>query len=381
MKRQRLELLLLFAGFFALYALTAQRGVGWGDSAEFQDWILNHSEFVCGPQFSNAHPLYVSFCRLFAVGPTSVTLVSSLFGALAVVGLYLCTRRVAIAVLFGLSQMMWWLSCVAEVQTMSLAMTAFETWLFIEGLGRVRTGTSRGVLLLSFAALLNGIHLSVHNFALLSLPVYAAAAICAFVQRGENGVRRLSAAALCSIILSWFAGASIWMWHAFSRGLGDVLFGRYGAKVLGVAPASWTHAGFNLFIASISFAVPAALVWWSIKSAGFKTLLRGGTVFKGRFWIVALFAVNFLFWIRYFVPDQSQFLLPTLFYAYILMKDVKIGANRLVALALMQVVLPILAYAAVSQLPVPEERRGLHDGRNDARYFTIPWRTPALWPR
>ena len=372
MKRQRLESILLFAGFFALYALTAQRGIGWGDSAEFQDWILNHSEFVCGPQFSNAHPLYVAFCRLLAVGPTSVTLVSSFFGALAVVGLSLCTRRVSLAVLFGLSQMMWWLSCVAEVQAMSLAMTAFETWLFLGALERIRAGATRGVALLSAAALLSGLHLSVHNFALLSIPIYVVAAVCAFARRGVDGSRQLSVAGLCATASFWLFGASIWIWHAFSRGIVDVLFGRYGAKVFGFAPVNWTQAGFNFFIAALSFAVPAALAWWHRKN------LR---VFAWNFWVVALLAVNFLFWIRYFVPDQSQFLLPTLFYAYVLMKDVKIGANRFVALALMQVVLPILAYFAVSQLPVPEERRGLHDGRDDARYFTIPWRIPASWPR
>ena len=36
----------LACGFFALYALTAQRGLGWGDSAEFQDWVLNHAVFT-----------------------------------------------------------------------------------------------------------------------------------------------------------------------------------------------------------------------------------------------------------------------------------------------------------------------------------------------
>ena len=372
MNRRRLEFLLLFAGFFALYALTAQRGTGWGDSAEFQDWILNHSEFVCGPQFSNAHPLYVSFCRLFAAGPTSVTLVSSLFGALAVGGLFLCTRRVALSILFGLSQMVWWLSCVAEVQTMSLAMTAFETWLLLGGGERVRTGASGGAAWLSSVALLAGIHLSVHNFAVLSLPVYVAAVAWTFARRGSDGARRLSAAALCVIVLSWSAGASVWIWHAFSRGLGDVLFGRYGAKVFGVAPASWTHAGFNLFIATLSFAVPAALAWWHRRDA---------RIFAWSPWVIALLVVNFLFWIRYFVPDQSQFLLPTMFYAYVMMKDAKIGGNRLAALSLMQVMLPVFAYLVVSQLPVPEERRGLHDGRDDARYFIIPWRTPASWPR
>lgn len=357
---RRLEPFLLFAGFFALYALTAQRGIGWGDSAEFQDWILNRTEFVCGPQFSNAHPLYVSFCRLFASGPTAVSLVSAFFGALAVAGMRLCTKRASLAVLFGLSQMLWWLSCVAEVQTMSLAMTAFETWLLFGGLERIRAGAKGGAVLLSAAALLAGLHLSVHNFALLSLPIYAAVAVSA-----------LSPAAFCAVAFSWLAGASIWILFAVSRGLGDVLFGSYGGKVFGLAPANWTHAGFNLFIAALSLAVPSALAWWH------KNDLR---MFLRRPWILALLAVNFVFWIRYFVPDQSQFVLPTLFYAYVALSDAKIGANRFAALVIIQVLLPVFAYMVVSQLPVPEERRGLHGGRDDARYFVIPWRTPALWP-
>lgn len=372
MKRLRLETALLFAAFFALYALTAQRGIGWGDSAEFQEWVLEHSEFVCGPQFSNAHPLYVAFCRLFAVGPTSVALVSSFFGALAVVGTFLCIRRFALAVLFGLSQMLWWLSCVAEVQTMSLAMTAFETWIVMTGLGRVRGGfVKSGATWLSAAALLSGLHLSVHNFAVLSLPVYA---VLMF--------RSLPVPASIAVAACWALGASPWIYHAFTRGLGDVLFGSYGAKVFGILPVNWTQTGFNAFLASLSFLVPALLALWKAKSAGItpKAVLRGHGVPRDRMWIAVLFLVNFAFWIRYFVPDQSQFLLPTLFYAYILTGDAEVGGKRFAALALMQLLLPVLAYSALSRLPVPEGRRGLHGGRDDARYFAIPWRTPVSWP-
>ena len=358
MKLRRLEPILLFAGFFALYALTAQRGIGWGDSAEFQDWVLNRSEFVCGQCFSNAHPLYVAFCRLFASGPYAVTLVSSFFGALAVCGMFLCTRRLALAVLFGLSHMLWWLSCVAEVQTMSLAMTAFETWFIMVGIDRVRGGSAKsGVAWLSAAALFSGLHLSVHNFAVLALPVYAVLAVCL-----------LPIAASLAVAAFWALGASVWLYNATVRGLGDVLFGSYGAKVFGVLPGNWTQTGFNLALATLSFLVPALLAWWGARRAG-------AGIFRGRLWLVALFAVNFLFWVRYFVPDQSQFLLPTLFYAYVLLKDVEIGKHRLVSLAVMQVLLPVMAYLFVSQLPVPDERRNLHPGRDDARYFTIPWRT------
>ena len=128
--------LALSVGFFLLYALTAQRGWGWGDSAEFQDWALNQNAVICGPHFSNAHPLYVCFCRLVAGSPFAVTLVSSFFGAMSVGGLFLCTRRFGLSVVFGLSHMLWWNSCLAEVQAMNLTFTAFETVLLLRFLDR-----------------------------------------------------------------------------------------------------------------------------------------------------------------------------------------------------------------------------------------------------
>ena len=56
----------LVAAFFALYALTAQRGVGWGDSGEFQHRILDLPDGILGgcESFAVAHPLYVALGKL-----------------------------------------------------------------------------------------------------------------------------------------------------------------------------------------------------------------------------------------------------------------------------------------------------------------------------
>lgn len=349
--------------FFALYALTAGHGRQWGDSAEFLEWILSEDAFVCGPHFSNAHPLYVAFCRLVAKSPFAVTLVSSLFGALSVGGLFLCSRRLALAVLFGLSQMLWWLSTRAEVQTMSLAMTAFETVALIvavEGRQSWRTAA------LCALALLAGIHLGVHNFATLSLPVY----IVLLVVLVRSGACRPTAAA-CAVAC-WLVGASPWLCAIFTRGPADVLVGAYGAKVVGLWPGNWTQTAFNFALASVSFAVPVAIAWW-----GRRTLLSDvACAAKGasaNWFLLALFAINAAFFVRYFVPDQSQFLLPTLFFAYLLLRRLDIRPSRAVALACLQMLMPVLLHRVVSQLPVPEERRGLHPGRDEARYFILPW--------
>ena len=338
--------LALSVGFFLLYALTAQRGWGWGDSAEFQDWVLNRNAMICGPHFSNAHPLYVCFCRLVASSPFAVTLVSSFFGALSVGGLFLCTGRFGLSIVFGLSHMLWWNGCVAEVQTMNLAFTAFETVLLLRFLDRGEGRWFAGLVLL------NGIHLNAHNLAFLALPVYAAA----FLVRARG--RRLALA--FPFVALWAIGACGWIWAAWARGLSDVLVGAYGGKVFGLLPANGMLTAFNFALAALSFFAPVAIWWW--------TRCRPKNVF-----VWALFAINLLFWAKYFVPDQATFLLPTLFFAYVLVSCAGLGGKRLVALAALQLLLPLMAWQVLAMLPRPDWKTA-HEGRNDAAYFALPWK-------
>ena len=338
--------LALSAGFFLLYALTAQRGWGWGDSAEFHDWVLNQDALVCGPHISNAHPLYVRFCRLVAGTPFAVTLVSSFFGALSVGGLFLCTKRFGLSVVFGLSHMLWWNSCLAEVQTMNLAFLAFETVLLLRFLEHDEWRW--------FAALvfLNGVHLNAHNLALLELPVYAAA----FLLRVRG--RRFALAVPFAVL--WMCGACGWVWAAWTRGLADVLVGAYGGKVFGFLPVNWTLTAFNFFLAFLSLFAPLSIWWW--------TRCRSRNAF-----VWALFAINLFFWMKYFVPDQATFLLPTLFLAYVLVSCAELGRKRLVALAALQLLLPLMAWQVLVMLPRPDWKSA-HEGRNDAAYFALPWK-------
>lgn len=346
----------LLVGFFVLYALTAQReGWAWGDSAEFQTWILCERDWICGPHFSNAHPLYVAFCRLFASTNYGVNLVSSFFGALSVGGLYLCTRRFGLALVFGLTHMLWWNSCQAEVQTMNLCFTAFETLLLLKFLG---DGRWRWFALL---ALLNGIHLEAHNFALLALPVYAAA----FFVRARG--RQIGLA--IPLLFVWALGACGWLWAFATRGAADVLVGNYGAKVAGILPANMTLTAFNFALAGLSFFAPLTIWWWGRKGVGRAT----GEMRRNTRWIVALAAVNLVFWVRYFVPDQATFLLPTLFFFYLLVAQVEYGRRRVIALLAMQVLLPLMAWQVLSAIPTPNWKTR-HEGRDDAAYFALPWK-------
>lgn len=338
----------VFGAFFALYALTAQRGLGWADSGEFQHWALDCTSLLCGASFSNAHPLYVALARFAADTPYGVTLVSSFFGALSVAGFFLCSRNPALSVLFGFSQMLWRLSCLAEVQTMSLAFTVFGVAAFQKWIATRRTGW------FALAAFLAGLHLACHNFALLLLPVYGVAAL----------VLRLDLKG-CFLSAGAFAvGAAGWIYAIFTRGAQDVFVGRYGAAVSGFLPQDLRVALFNAVLASLSFAVPVGVA-----------LVRArGALKANSWWMWGFFGVNFLFFVRYFVPDQATFLLPTLFFFYLLLAKVRLSVRATLALALVQVLLPVCLYGVLSLLPAPEERTRLHPYRNEASYFALPWK-------
>lgn len=353
-KRTLLTFLALAVGFLALYAVTAQRGLGWGDSGEFQFRILHGAAGTLADcdSFATAHPLYVALAKACCHTPYQVTFVSCVFGALAVAGFFLCSRNLALTVVFGLAHSVWWLSCVAEVYTMSLAFLAFETFFLL----RYLEGRRISWLIAMFA--LNGLHLELHNLALLTLPVYA---IVWFRDARRNGPVRSALP-----ILVWFLGASFWLESVYMRGAADVLFGSYGGQTLGILPKNWTLAAFNLVLTSMSLVAPFSLWWWHrLAGGGWKLPVNGI--------LVALFTVNFLFFVRYFIISQFTFALPSLFFAYLAVSRLELRPNRAISLALMQVLLPILAWQVLEQVPRPKFYAS-HKYRNDAKYFALPWK-------
>jgi len=353
-KRTFLMFLAITVGFLVLYAATAQRGLGWGDSGEFQFRILEGGVGTLADcdSFATAHPLYVALAKAFCHTPFHVTFISCVFGALAVGGFFLCSRNLALTVLWGLSHAVWWLSCVAEVYTMSLAFLAFETFCLLRYL------EYRRMLWLIALFALNGLHLELHNLALLALPVYA---FVWFRDVRRNGPMRSALPPL-----AWLFGASFWLESLVVRGAADVLYGSYGGQTLGLLPKNWTIAAFNLALTAMSLVVPFLIWWWHRRSGCGWKLPVGGV-------IVALFGVNFLFFVRYFIISQFTFALPTLFFAYLAVSRLELRANRAISLALMQMLLPVLAWQVLEQLPRPRFY-ARHKYRNDAKYFALPWK-------
>ena len=244
---------LLLACFFLLYAVTAQRGVSWQDSGEFQYRVLIHDYFwISG--IARAHPSYIAGAELFScLFPASCRLYAlNLFSGLGMaVALLLLARilsqlhlkkfTILLAVMtLGLSHMAWWMSTIAEVYTWSIALLMAEVLCVARLCTPPEQGSGfrvRGWILL---ALLNGMHASFHNFAFLNLPVYAILFVCLHVQK-----RFLYTARVLLICAgAWLIGASLLVglfvleWNttqSFVATLKSLFFGReYEDVVVGM---------------------------------------------------------------------------------------------------------------------------------------------------
>lgn len=150
--------LVIFFVFFTLYAWMAQRGFSWQDSGEFQYRVLaDDLRWYSG--IARAHPLYIVFTRGFSLcfpaawRVYSITLSSGVGMAVALAFLFALVVRlsgersagIAAGILsvtvLGFCHMGWWMSCMAEVYTWSLAFLMMELYCLFrsaqaEGAGR-----------------------------------------------------------------------------------------------------------------------------------------------------------------------------------------------------------------------------------------------------
>jgi len=375
----------------AVYAVTAQRGVSWQDSGIFQHRVVTGTYTDLGDGgLAVVHPWYLKSARLFCMAfPQSlqvyaVNLYSGVGMALAVTLVFILTRlltgsalaAIVAAVTLGLTHMGWWLATIAEVYTWSLA------FLFAELLCVLRLCLApsdivrqRAWCLLMF---LNGMHASLHNVAFLNLPVYGVLWLV-YVRENQLPLRQtFTRACLCAVC--WLAGASLLVIMVVSdlsqtRSLVATLTsllvgGRYGAAVMGAGGVNLRLAAGNMALTAVSFASPC---WLCVVKIAKGT--SGGNVFKRV--LLALTVIQALFWVRYFVPDQATFVLPTLGFGAVWLG---LGAASFHK----RTVCVLLALGCVSQVVVPwalvvaarphmARLRSL-PFRDEARYWLVPWK-------
>ena len=402
-------------GFLCLYALTAQRGVSWQDSGVFQLRIL-YRDLYGTDGIALAHPLYVllthAICALFGdffsiEAPTAANIASGIWMAMALWLFHDCAMRLsrsrAAAMLatltLGFSHLAWWLSTIAEVYTLSLCLLLAEARCVI----RLLQG-ERSRRLFVGAAAFSGLGFAVHNFALLSLPVTVGAIAISIARQWHNNNARISVPSFllktALLFVVWASCAGLVLCPALKllaggvapgQALSELLVGKYGTQVAGRSslPIGMTIANFG--IAAISLLSPCWLAGAVAlrRSFGRATSLGGfvRAISPAVRYTIAIFIVHALFALRYRVPDQALFLLPTLSFAALLLAPLlsRIGKCGLLAPALLAVAtvvygvaMPIAANAVLHLPPLQNRivasRSRILPFRDEVRYWALPWK-------
>ncbi len=380
--------LVLAAGFFVLYLATCQRGWCWQDGGLFQRRIFS-GDIEGSFGIAAAHPTFIwlgcavdSVCRMLGGGMVArlfLTNAQSAFWMAVAVGFFAAAVRrysgsgkasLICSFMLGFAHMTWWMGTICEAHALELALFAVELYIFV-GLAKesrfsMRPGNA-GLACLAFAS---GLHFSVHNLALLALPVYAFVAWR--MVRGRHLVAKLA-----GIAGIWAIGASPVLYLAVREiprsgllaAVRSVLVGSFGSEVVGILPSSPKIFLLNCALAALSFAVPFA-------GLGVVKRPRGSTpaIAELRVPLVVMLAIHAVFLVRYFVPDQAFFLLPTLA-LWILLMSPGFAAERHPVRKLLQIAACGVLLPALASFIAPRGLdRGTHPGRDDAKYFAIPWK-------
>jgi len=378
--------LTVLVAFALLYGLTAQRDVGWQDSGMFQYRVMER-DYTGDLGLALAHPLYILMGRA-AMGVLpgheflALNLLSSLGMAIALANLSLITLRLtgrwwislAAVVMLGTAHTIWWLSTIAEVYTWVTALLSFEILLLISLIRRPRWST------LVLLAMVSGMGWSLHNFALLPLPVYLGVMVYLIARRQlpawcvlpALGAYMLGAGLYVSMIVAYaIKGGSV------VAAIKSALVGDYAAQVMGQG-GKWQFFKSNAALGALNFInllLPLAIVGWIT----FRK--RIGTVLAIALGAVTL--IEIIFVVRYPVPDQFTFMLPSLFMialaaavglATIAQRSVLWGRRTATACVAFAAI-ATLAYAVlpgmIPQSSLPHRHLPFRD---EARYWVTPWK-------
>jgi len=379
--------------FAALYVATAQRGASWQDSGQdsgLHQWRVRVGSFRGQFGLATSHPLYVAAGQVIARVPVgtlewrlnafSGVGMAVALANLACVGAVLTGRRwtgLAVVAMLAVAHTVWWLATIAETYTWSAAGLTAELWLLVLLLRRPRART------LAALALVSGLGWSLHNLALLPLPVYVVAAVALVVRR------RLPARALAAAAGAYLVGAGAYLVligqaavesGSIRTAIGSALFGRYAGEATNLLALS-KYWRANLALAALNFVnvlAPLAVIGWF----GLRRRLGGPLAAA----VAAITAIEILFVVRYPVPDQFTFLLPTLMMlgvaAAVGLAVVADASRRWPVAAIVTCVLSVAAPPVVyATAPHLVRAAGLYAGRSrqlpyrdELRYWLVPWK-------
>ncbi len=346
-------------------------------------------------QYSNplglalAHPLLIAAGRALRVFgdanlPTAMNLLSGVGMAVAVANVFLLGVRltgrrvpaVLAATMLAVAHTPWWLATITETYTWVAAGLTTELLLLVWLLRNPHWRTA------ALLGLVSGLGLSLHNFALLPLPVYAVAIMVLVVRR------RLPTWAPAAVIGGWLIGAAGLGTLVIGQGMatGDwvatihsALFGEaWQSDVLGGSAEALSRAGMYIGLNwPIVSLLPVLMGWWFMpRVAGRAVGTALGTVA----------AIHLIFAMRYPVADQFMFLLPSY---TLLAVGAAVGFHRIdsmrprwrtvcMALVLSSIAVTPILYATVPRL-LTAAGRSIRPGRkwpyrDENRYWITPWK-------
>ena len=373
----------------ALYFITAQRDMNWQDSGLLQ-WRVLTGDVYGELSLAVAHPLLIlagQALKAIPVGTTELKMnfLSGVGMAVALANftglIIFLTGRWKTALLFaamlGVSHTAWWLSTLTETYTWVAAGLTAELWLLAR-LIREPRGTTLAAL-----AFINGLGLTLHDFALLPLPVYASTAVWLAY------TRKISFGGLGLAFVAYLAGAALIMGMvvqtAISNGslifaLHSFLFGEGEERVLSTSFFS-RYTLPNLALASLSYlnpVLPLAILGW------FRFCKVLGKPLAVAIGIVTF--IEILFIIRYPSQDQFTLSLPALIMIFLAAAIAAAHVQRVssfwsrfvvgtsvLSIALMPVVYGTLPHA-LRMVGLEVKRPRTLPYRDELRYWITPWK-------
>jgi len=353
-------------------------------------WRVLNTDLTGDLGLALSHPLYLAAGKLFMWFPLGdmpfrLNILSGIGMAVALANLaavlFLLTGKrwigFIISAILALAHTAWWLSTIAEVYTMSLAGLSAELWLLILLLRNPRW------YLLAGLAFASGLGIVIHNLALLPLPVYGVIALLLIVRKRLPFGSAIIAAVcyligaapyLFLVIISALQSGNIW------GAVQSAVFGKYAAEVLNLSPWS-AHFKVNAALCAMNFVnalLPLAIVGW----INFRKRL--GPMIANALGAITL--IELMFAIRYNVPDQFTFFLPSLLMIVVaagvglrVLSDLsKSWRNAAVIACMVSIIIQPLFYAAMPRLVeasgIALNRARTLPFRDEFRYWLVPWK-------
>jgi hypothetical protein len=374
-----------FVAAMALYLLTLAPDLVWQDSGDYQYEAARLNLSRPGDAV-RVHPWFIVVAHVLGWIPLwdyayAANLASAIGTAIAVANVLLLVRLVTgrtwaaavAAVAFGVGHAVWAHAVVAETYGWAAAFLSTEclcAWMWL-------VSRDRHYLVLLFVV--NGLAISNHLMAVLSLAVFAAWVLIECMRH------RVAARVLLVAAVGWIIGGTLYwivlaMEYARSGSLAETLrsatVGQWGSRIFNLADLPALFAKTFLYVA-LNYPTPLIAGIF----LGGAVLVRRCDTFSRL--VLLLAAAYFLWAARYNVVDQYAFFIP-----FYVLASVAVGvwvaaflerrSPRWAWALLAAAVLPVAVYAV---LPAVAERAGYPvfprrlPYRDPYVYFLRPWRT------